>query len=1007
MKTSYLIPRCARSRAIQKTTAISVASIIVLSPAALLGAPGDELRGEQQYNILGVPETSKSFWDPSFWRDTTPPLEAPIVPGTSNFLYFGSKAWDGQPYAQPATGLTLYTAAHSGFTPPGVPPVLARILFLNDRILFDGTPAVSGNPLGRLVVGSPHPIQLENESQIDFDRTVVNTNNILLFSQSSLTITGDVTTAGGTYNLRNPGTTSTSRSGANASPILRVRNGAIVELNNFMNSYTLHPTLPNTGNASAIKLESGCTLSVSALILNNPAGVVVDSVNSLSAFAGVSCTGGIPTADPLVLFKAGGAAAGGLSVSNLTVSGPTSLTNFTGTFADGRDGASMIFRGRVTMFDEGNQCNVFASSNANVQLLNLATGDLFTSGTALFYWQATTGGQINTSASTLPLRLHDGTHQFRAFSGGKVDLPTSFSVNPSGNLRLIAADSDSVLNVISSCSSEPYNVLTNPTATWGNGEIILTNGAKLRGGGVVDVGGGNFYPDMRGVYVHRAGLFTMNCTDASVEQITFSFSSTPAAVNIGSPGHPAQLKHVDFTIGDGSALTVNGGTWQPSQIETASYSQFLQLGDTLGNSHCTISNAAQVHKLDVRIGNGVFVNPGDPVPTILNSSLTVSQGSVLTGSLGAALLPYGRGSVIFTGTGTRGGFSNVQLGVLTNPIMQSGPSGPPDPSAPLSFFFSPGGTASLQVNSGARVSVGSYRGAFSQWQQPDTFRPAFFSANGGVVSIDSTSAITIGSYANEAVTDFRNGAMVVGPSGYLLGNMSLVGGFFNEGGIVSPGFSPGSMTVDGDFLMESGTLILEVLSNSSGGYDVIQANSITITGGKIVIRAAAGYVPGPSFFADFFNTTLLTIGAGVVIEIDPSFAGSSFDPATGMFSVVGGSAYDLDSDGLDDRLEAVLPAAGATQLEWPSWKQPIGSSPVLTFRRRDSAVGSYNIVVQWSSDLSIWHDIAIPNTSAGVISITANGDDPDTIELSLPVLPGVQRRFARLAVTSSNSPPAN
>jgi len=90
----------------------------MLSPSLLRAAPGDELEGEQQYNSMGVAETNQSFWDPAFWRDKTAPLETPIVPGEANYLYFGVKNWQGTPVAQPITGFTLFTAAHSGFTPP-------------------------------------------------------------------------------------------------------------------------------------------------------------------------------------------------------------------------------------------------------------------------------------------------------------------------------------------------------------------------------------------------------------------------------------------------------------------------------------------------------------------------------------------------------------------------------------------------------------------------------------------------------------------------------------------------------------------------------------------------------------------------------------------------------------------------------------------------------------------------------------------------------------------------
>jgi hypothetical protein len=985
----------------------SVSALLLCSmQQGAFAAPGDELKGEQQYNMSGIAEAEKSFWDPTFWRDVTPPLETPIVPGADNFLYFGRKGFDGTPFAEPARDLVLYTGAHSGFTPPAVAPTLARLLFLNDEIVFNGTPDVPMAPLGRLSIGHPHPIQLENTAAIEFHRTIVDTTNILLYGQSALTVSGDVTSAGQTYNLRNTNLTTSSRQGAGSKPKLLIRDGAIVQMTSFSHGFSLHPVLPNTGGASTLRLEGNASLNLLSLLLSNPAGVVVDAVNSNVAIAGVSSSGGVVGADPLLLFKAGGAQTASLPPSSLTVSGGSTLTAFQGKLAEATDAAQIILRGQMKFSGSGNLCQVSAASGGSVQLSNPATGDLFGPGSAVFHWEAQTAGSVITSPAADPLHAEAATHQFLAASGGQLDLPTRLSIDPTGQIQIIGQGANSTFRMVSNVMYDPFNSLANPAATWGALTMTLTEGASLRGGQLYDFGGGAFYPELRSLFFTKgSGASSFTATDASVQRVQLIWNQMPCTVSIGSTGHPSQLAHVDLTLGDQSQLTVRGGTWQPERLETINYGQTLQLADSAGNSHALFTEAAVIHQMDARIGNGVFTQPGDPIPSVANSTLIVNQGSILTGTLSGSLLPYGKSSTTFTGAGTRGGFKKVQLGVTATPMMQSGPPGPPMPSN--SFFFSPGGQASLALSSGARVSVGSFTGAFSQWFTPSTFEPAIFAMNGEPVTIDATSAVTIGSYANEAAIDYRPGAMVVGNGGFLLGNINIAGAAAGgndlvlAGGTISPGFSPGTMDVDGNFLMESGTLILEVRANGAGGWDVISADSITITGGTIIIRLTGDHTVTAPFSLDFFDTASLSIGAGVVVEIDPSLAASTFDPLTGIFSVVPSEENDEDGDGLDDRLEAVIPQAG-TQLESLVWEQPIAASPVVSFRRLDASVGAYNVVLQWSTDLSTWHDIPIPVESSGPVQITANGTDPDLIKVTLPVTPGITKRFARLAVTAAS-----
>lgn len=988
------------------------AGLTLLQPSLLWAAVDDEIEGEQMYSISGIPEAARSFWDPGVWRDKTAPIESPVVPTDTHWLYFGRKSFEGVPFAEPARDFTLYTAAHSGFTPPAVTPQFSRVWLSDDEIVFNGTPDVPGAPLGKFAIAAPHPLQMLGTSDVDFDRTIVDVTNVMLSAGSALKITGEVTSAGNTYNFRNTGLTSFSRTSASIKPTMLIRNGAIVQLAACQTSSAADPLFP-AQTAPTFRLQNAANLSISSLQVFES----VDSIIAATDGSGTVTIGSLQVssttahADPLVVFDGGGSASP-LPLPSFSVTNMSTLNGFNGILAHMADGATMNFQNLIGITGTGGRMGLRAESNGAINMTNIdSVTALPANGSTSLDWQASTGGTISLSqVMGAALHLDGSTSQIVASSGGKIDIPSELAFDTAGRLVLSANGAGSELRIDGTSQYAPYNYLSNPAARWDRFTMNLSAGALLRGGETVDFGGGTFYPDKRTVYVHDTILSSqLTVSNASIKNATLTFSNASPEISIGAIGAPATLNHVDIYTGDTALMIVRGGVWQPERIETNSQSQLLQVGDASGGSLATFTNAAVAHSLDLRVGNGVFVDPGDPVPTVNNSYLSINHGSTVTGSLGAALLPNGKGVVTITGTGTTAGFRNVQLGVASNPMIQNTGGGPPSFNG--RFFSTLAGQSSMNVTSGARVSIGSFERAFAEWQQPDGFTPAYLSANSAPITIDATSAIYLGSAANAAGRDFRNGALVVGPGGYMIGSGTILGDavggndLVNAGGTISPGFSPGRWEVDGNFVMESGTLILEVRDNGVGGWDVIDADSITITGGTVIFKPTPDFDSGAGFSVDFFQTSNLTISPGVVIQIDPVLAGASFSVTTGSLTVIGGAENDLNFNGLDDRLEAVLPLVGG-RLEMPVLHPPVATIPVFTFRRNDESLFGHTIVVQWSTDLVQWNDIAIPYSTFDNVTIVSNDDQPDSISVSLPPLaPGQTRVFARLTVMKQTGLP--
>ena len=969
----------------------------LLSSTFLHAAVDDEYVDEQMYSPTGVPESEKSFWDPSFWRDLTAPLESPVVPGQSQWLYFGRKSHTGTPYAESARDLTLYTAARLGFTPPALTPSFSRVYFSGDQIVFNGTPDIPAAPFGRLKVAVPHPLYLTQRSEIEFDRTIVEADNTQVLG-SHLTLTGDVSS----YNFRSLGTVVIARDGEQTIPSMKLRSGAIAELTTFQYSFT-PVAIPATSN-TAVAIESDAHFQASSVQLFNTAGKVFDASagRGRATLGTLFVDGNAPEVDPATLFHATGVAspASAFSVTNNTV-----LDGFRGVVAQIEDGATMQFHNYLYTLEPNGKMGLRANREGAITMNHFSSTSSSTSGSTQLDWLATTQGRIAmTQLMITPLHLNDQLHTISASSGGKIDLPSSLGIDADGRLFLTATGAGSELLLDGNSAYSPHNYLNDATARWSRINATITDGGMLRGGETIDSGGGSFYADSRSIFIHKtASMSDLTVTGASMKNIGLTFSQASVNCELGAPGSPATLHQASINIGDGSLLIMRGGTWQPERVEMADAPQGLQIGDITGGSIASITDAAVAHSLDLTAGNGVVLNPGDSIPTVANSFLTINDGSTVTGALSAAPYPHGKGTVTITGTATTCGFRNVQLGASSNPSFGNQSGGGP-PAFTGEFFSTQGGDSALNVTSGARVAIGAYEGAYGQWRQPSSFSPAYLSAKATPITIGGSSAIYMGDAADATAQDFRNGALVVGTGGYIIGTPTIFGAAADgndlvvAGGTVAPGFSPGTIEVDGNFLMESGTLVLEVKSNTAGGWDVIDADSITITGGTIIIKPTNDYDSGAGFTADFFQTSNLSISPGVTIQIDPILAGATFSGSTGEISLIGGTEHDLNTNGIDDRFEAVLPAAG-NSLEWPSLGSPSISPPTFTFRRIDGSNFTHNITVQWSSDLQNWHDIAIPDATKGAVTIIANDNDPDSIVVSLPTPQGAnQKIFARLAI---------
>jgi hypothetical protein len=184
----------------------------------------------------------------------------------------------------------------------------------------------------------------------------------------------------------------------------------------------------------------------------------------------------------------------------------------------------------------------------------------------------------------------------------------------------------------------------------------------------------------------------------------------------------------------------------------------------------------------------------------------VGIGSALAISAGAVGLPFG----------TPGASSTASVSILDGATFETG-------------FAIVGVTGFGDANTGDE-SVSStvvVDGAGSTWIS-DSIRIAFNDP-----SPTSTAPEVVGTVI------VSNGGLIdsdifVGDGGALVGNGTVDGTIFNDGGIVRPGLSPGTLTVGGDFIMSSGRLAIEVTGLGLGQFDMLNiGGAADIFGGEI------------------------------------------------------------------------------------------------------------------------------------------------------------------------------
>jgi hypothetical protein len=128
--------------------------------------------------------------------------------------------------------------------------------------------------------------------------------------------------------------------------------------------------------------------------------------------------------------------------------------------------------------------------------------------------------------------------------------------------------------------------------------------------------------------------------------------------------------------------------------------------------------------------------------------------------------------------------------------------------------------------------------------------------NQGVINGTGTYTQTSGQTSSNGtmtqnLVDIKGGTL--SGSGTINGEVNIAGG-----GVVSPGNSPGTLTINGPF-SSSGTLLIEIAGLGAGKFDVLDINgAANFAGGDINFEFIDGYKPLKGDFWDFLFANSIT-----------------------------------------------------------------------------------------------------------------------------------------------------
>ncbi|CAN7620933.1 autotransporter-associated beta strand repeat-containing protein [Bosea sp. LjRoot9] len=665
------------------------------------------------------------------------------------------------------------------------------------------------------------------------------------------------------------------------------------------------------GNGS-IAASSGVNLAANAgldLTWTNSSDV------TLQALAGA---GGIVTlgSRTLTLSNASGTFGGAImDGGGVTLAAGTQILSGTNTYV----GATTINGGTLALSGAG---SIAASSGVSTAAGTFFDISAATGGGATIQSLDGTDGTVTLGTKTLTLSNASGTF------GGAID--------GSGGLALTGGTE----TLTASLGYSGATTINGGTlALSGAGSIAASSGVSTAAGAVLDLsastGGGATIKSLAG----SGGTVALGTRTLTLSNASGTFGG---AIN-GSGGLALTAGAETLTGSNGysGATTINGGTLALSGAGSIAASSGVSTaaGAVLDLSAST-GGGATIKSL---AGTSGTVALGTKTLTLSSASGTF--GGAINGSGGLALTA---GTETLSGTNGYSGATTVNGGTLAlsgvgSIVASSGVSTAAGASFDISASTGGGATIKSLAGSGGTVALGTRTLTLSN--ASGTFGGAI-NGSGGLALTAGTETLTGNSSGFSGTVNINSGRLLLGASGTLgngaaavnvntggtLGGSGTVGGnvAVNAGGTLSAGFSPGTLTITGNLVQDSGAISTFELGQSGvvGGAsnDFVKVGGNLSMGGTLNLNAAtagwyrlydvAGTIAGSygTVNSGALNHTIYTTipnqlnvllaGAGQIVQFwdgTDATGNGAVDGGTGSWSAVNTNWTSQPGAGINDQ----------------------------------------------------------------------------------------------------------
>jgi autotransporter-associated beta strand protein len=374
--------------------------------------------------------------------------------------------------------------------------------------------------------------------------------------------------------------------------------------------------------------------------------------------------------------------------------------------------------------------------------------------------------------------------------------------------------------------------------------------------GIVRLGRDEALPTGGDVTIVRGGL-DLNGTNPTIGNLTFGDGVSAAPMTISGGGNltlqgnvlfkahpggvtPAPRIESDMTLTPGNHVFTSNGNFTGEAYDTLITGNIGGAGGIRkeGSSYWLALAGQNTYTGPTEVAGGIMM--------LLAENTLPGQGAVTVGA-GASLLlhdPYLFGPPSTHGynqrIGSLSGAGSVSLGTGRLTVGSNG--------ANTTFSGNLAGTGGLtKTGSGTLTLSGA-----------NTYSGTTI-VEGGILAVNNTSGSGTGT---GAVTVYQGGMLtgtgsiagdVILEGGSLAGSLLIDGDLYN-GGLVSPGFSPGALTVSGNYKQAAnGSLFIEIGGDKPDRFDTLKVLGSAVLDGELQIAFYGGSAPSDNTFFEIFS----------------------------------------------------------------------------------------------------------------------------------------------------------